>query len=281
MATKTDDKTPLNSGLLRSTKSLSCVELAERLRKNMQKIKGKFISTDGKFVDYEKLKESYEFEEYKKDAADLQTVDLSKMSELERKVFFINIYNSLTIHGLVENTKLPESVLKVQQFFKATAYNIGGLVFSLDDIEHGILRCNRPHPASTKPPFSYDDPKFKFVCKTLDPRIHFALVCGAKSCPAINIYTVDNVDIALDKATQTFCSQEVVTNNEKNELYISKLFQWYRSDFGATDIDVLKWILPYLSKQEHERCSMLIMKLEMVGSVALKYLDYNWSLNVS
>jgi len=52
----------------------------------------------------------------------------------------LDIYNALTIHGLVEQSKLPESVLKVQQFWKVTAYNIGGLVYCLDAIEHGILR---------------------------------------------------------------------------------------------------------------------------------------------
>ena len=33
--------------------------------------------------------------------------------------------------------------------WKASAYNVGGFVLTLDDIEHGILRGNRPHPAST------------------------------------------------------------------------------------------------------------------------------------
>ncbi len=51
-----------------------------------------------------------------------------------------DVYNALTIHGLAECATLPESVLKVQMFWKVTSYNIGGHVFSLDDIEHGILR---------------------------------------------------------------------------------------------------------------------------------------------
>lgn len=31
----------------------------------------------------------------------------------------------------------------------------------------------------------------------VDPRIHFALVCGAKSCPPIKLYTPDNLDEGL------------------------------------------------------------------------------------
>ena len=39
---------------------------------------------------------------------------------------------------------------------------------------------NRPHPASIDPEFKADDPRLKYVVKNFDPRIHFALVCGAK-----------------------------------------------------------------------------------------------------
>lgn len=38
---------------------------------------------------------------------------------------------------------------------------------------------NKSHPASTKPQFSEGDPRIKYAVKKLDPRIHFALVCGA------------------------------------------------------------------------------------------------------
>ena len=51
-----------------------------------------------------------------------------------------DIYNSLTIHGLAASEELPSSVLGVEQFWQKTAYDIGGLVYSLDDIEHGVLR---------------------------------------------------------------------------------------------------------------------------------------------
>ena len=52
-------------------------------------------------------------------------------------------------------------------------------MYSLDDIEHGVLRCNRPHPGGDVM-FAKDDPRLEFTMTTLDPRIHFALVCGAK-----------------------------------------------------------------------------------------------------
>ena len=51
-----------------------------------------------------------------------------------------DVYNALTIHGLATADQLPNSVLDVSNFWKLTCYSIGGSVFSLDDIEHGVLR---------------------------------------------------------------------------------------------------------------------------------------------
>ena len=53
---------------------------------------------------------------------------------------YVDVYNALTIHGLAVADRLPRSVLDVSNFWKLTCYSIGGMVFSLDDIEHGILR---------------------------------------------------------------------------------------------------------------------------------------------
>ena len=56
----------------------------------------------------------------------------------------IDIYNSLTIHGLAMcEGGLPNSVLEIKNFWRRTSYKIGSFTFSLDDIEHGILRGMR------------------------------------------------------------------------------------------------------------------------------------------
>ena len=39
---------------------------------------------------------------------------------------------------------------------------------------------NRPHPSDGKPLFDDTDPRLQFTVTEVDPRIHFALVCGAK-----------------------------------------------------------------------------------------------------
>ena len=75
------------------------------------------------------------------------------------------------------------------------AYDVGGLLFSLDEIEHGVLRCNRGHPKDKKPMFVLEnDPRMKLMLTKFDARIHFALNCGANSCPPIRIYQADRLN---------------------------------------------------------------------------------------
>ncbi|KAK3580926.1 hypothetical protein CHS0354_008218 [Potamilus streckersoni] len=255
------------------------VELSNLLQKMMLRLKGDYMTPDGKGVDYKKLKESQLFRDYKEQAAHLQDVNLDFSSEQEKKAFFINIYNALTIHGLVEQDELPSSVLQIQQFWKKTGYKIGGYIFSLDDMEHGVLRGNRSHPASTLPHFENNDPRLKFIVKQLDPRIHFALVCGAKSCPAINVYTADNLDMALDAATRSFCAQEISISLEGDEIWLSKIFQWYQKDFGHMEVDVIRWTEKYLEPNIKDRAHILGTKLETLGNISVKYSDYDWKLN--
>lgn len=42
-------------------------------------------------------------------------------------------------------------------------------------------------------PFGASDPRLKVALEKHEPLIHFALVCGAKSCPPIKTYSADGV----------------------------------------------------------------------------------------
>ena len=77
------------------------------------------------------------------------------------------------------------------QFFYQASYIIGGNVYSLNDIESGVLRANRKPVAALKRPFSRSDPRLEVALPEPEPRIHFALVCGARSCPPIKLYSAE------------------------------------------------------------------------------------------
>ena len=67
----------------------------------------------------------------------------------------------------------------------------------MQDMEDGVLRGNSPAAASlgmllgipklSSGPFDESDPRRRLAVVPMDPRIHFALVCGAKSCPPIKV----------------------------------------------------------------------------------------------
>ena len=67
------------------------VQLAVKLQKDMLKMKGEYMSEDGKSVNYVKLKNSDTFKDYVKRTSQLHHLDLTKLSLTERKAFFISI----------------------------------------------------------------------------------------------------------------------------------------------------------------------------------------------
>ena len=217
------------------------------------------------------------FAEYVELTKQLRFVDMKSLSVQERKAFMINIYNSLTIHGLAKGVMEDESsMLSRLKFYASVSYNISGFAFSLNDLEHGVLRNNKtsPTPFSAKPFASKDMLKLG-LCVELDPRIHFALNCGAKGCPPIGVYSAKDLDKQLDLAAKAYLNETVV-DVENNIIYISKLFKWYREDFGGTDGDVLSWI-------EHQSCeevtnNIRLCKEKNANFPTLHYLCYDWNL---
>lgn len=154
-----------------------------------------------------------------------EKIDLSELdNDNKKKVFWINTYNGLTNYLIIKKrlkVHMKEDVL----FFKSYRIKIGAYFFSLDDIEHGLLRKNaRKH-------IKNNDPRLQLQLKNLDSRIHFALNCGAKSCPAIANYTLDNIDKELRLAESTFLKEEFIIDHHKKMIRCSEIFVWYREDF--------------------------------------------------
>ena len=63
-----------------------------------------------------------------------------------------------------------------------------------------------------------------------------------QGCPAISVYTEANLDKALDMAAKAFCQSEVKMQSAANVIILSQIFQWYRQDFGETDVDVVRYV---------------------------------------
>lgn len=227
-------------------------------------------------MDYLGMRTSDAFSDYIEWTQQLQTLDIGSLSPQERKAFMINIYNCLAIHGLIDGVLGdPTSTTSRLKFYASVSYIIHGLAFSLNEIEHGILRGNKasPVPLSSKP-FAISEPEKLQLCLELDPRIHFALNCGAKGCPPVGVYSADSIDKQLDRATCAYLNETVV-DASTNTVSISMIFKWYRSDFGSSDDEVVSWIEDHASN----KISSDIKKLrEVCSSITVEYLEYDWNL---
>eukprot|EP00284_Hemiselmis_tepida_P013948 CAMPEP_0174919374 /NCGR_PEP_ID=MMETSP1355-20121228/3626_1 /TAXON_ID=464990 /ORGANISM="Hemiselmis tepida, Strain CCMP443" /LENGTH=467 /DNA_ID=CAMNT_0016164595 /DNA_START=133 /DNA_END=1533 /DNA_ORIENTATION=+ len=231
----------------------SAGELGKHLRTTILRLYDEFLSEDGTQVDYEGIAGSVLFTEYRETAARLTRVNLNVPHE-ERAAFFINVYNALVIHKMAVEGR-PVSLWQRYKFFTRPGYIISGQPYSLNDIENGILRANKPPPMSSTRQFSRIDPRSRFALRKVDPRVHFALVCGARSCPPIQTYDSENLDEALTCAAQAFFEGDgILLDEARGEVSVTRICKWYRSDFGEDDLDVVGWIVSFLEGEKRAAC---------------------------
>lgn len=121
--------------------------LVQEIQMTMLKIKAMAIDDENCKVDYNKVETSPEFQTtFKQLVSLLPFVDLKSIiaNKLVNIAFFINLYNILTIHSLVtwkqEKGTMIITTMQRTSYFSRYKYCIGGYLFSLNDIEHGLLR---------------------------------------------------------------------------------------------------------------------------------------------
>ncbi len=210
-------------------------------------------------VNYAALKQDKRLDEY---LQQLSEADPEALPTREEKIaFWINAYNAYTLKLVVDNYPIKSitdlSVLGYLSLpfdspWKRKFCKVGGKTYSLDEIEHDILRG-----------------------KFGEEQIHFAVNCASESCPVLRseAYTGAKLGTQLREQAEAFLRDS--TRNhiklEGNTLYLSKIFEWYRSDFESKKGSLLKYIAQFFSGEERERLES--------GNITIKFLDYNWNLN--
>lgn len=222
------------------------------------------------FVDYRGLATTAEFADF---VAATRRLAGGRPEELatpdEQIALWVNLYNALTVHAVIA-LDIREGVGEIEEFFKRVRYSVGDQMFALVDIEHGVLRRNRPSRNMPVPVWPPGDSRRRWMVQRLDPRVHFTLMCGARSCPPIRAYDAARLGAQLDLATRAFINDDVDVDPAEERVRLSRIFHWYEEDFG----DVLEWILNYLDPgptrdwlAAHRR------------RARLEYRAYDWSLN--
>lgn len=171
--------------------------------------------------------------------------------------FWINAYNALTVYGILREyptTSIRNHTARLfgYNIWKDLLLYVGGQPYSLDTIEHQILR------------------------KMGEPRIHFAIVCASRSCPPLRneAYTAERLDEQLSDNARRFFASPVGFRYVPAErtMYVTSILKWFGEDFGAGQAEQLRRIAPFLPTEAARQAALR-------GDVNVAYLDYDWSLN--
>ncbi|MEZ4666880.1 MAG: DUF547 domain-containing protein [Anaerolineae bacterium] len=257
-------------------------DLAANIFRLARRIESEHVNR-GRPVNYADLHKSEAFGEFQILVQLLKGFDLDTLATShDSKAFWINLYNALIIHAVIV-LQPKAKVSSIRGFFEKAAYNVGGLRYSANDIEHGVLRKNAGHPLIPGPQFGKRDPRCANIVATLDPRVHFALNCAAKSCPPLNFYSPELLDRQLDLATRNFVSSGgLVIHRSMNTIYLSPLFSWYASDFGASLFGyrhkekLITYVIQYIENEEDQE---FLRHSNQEQKLKVRFQEYDWSLN--
>lgn len=203
-------------------------------------------------------------------AGHLHAVDPTALQGDEaRRAFWLNVYNALVRHAVV-TWCVRGNLLWHLSLFSRAAYSVGGQRYSLNLIEHGLLRGNRPAPPLPLRTARPGDPRLAAAPARVDPRIHFALNCGARSCPPIRSYEPARLEAQLELATGAYLEAESRVDTQAHRVVLPRLLKYYREDFGSRE-EAVRLVARYLRPPEGP------WLLEQASRVRVSYAPYDWS----
>jgi len=190
-------------------------------------------------------------------------------SKPQQLAFLINAYNAYTIDLVLSRYPDLRSIKELGSMFqspwKKAFFKLLGEERSLDDVEHGLIRA----------PGEFDD-----------PRIHVALVCASAACPMLRneAFIASRIDAQLDDSMLRFLSDRrrnrfEGTPGQVGVLRVSKIFDWYRTDFerGRRSYSSLQSVF---SRYAEALADAPAARADIrAGRYRLDFFDYDWSLN--
>ena len=164
-----------------------------------------------------------------------------------RIAFWVDAYNGLVLRAVIGAGR-PRSVLDVKGFFDAKKHVVAGKSVTLNDLEKKVLN-----------PYAKD------------PRTHMVLVCAAVGCPILESkpYAGSDIDKRFAAATRRYLAGRTGAVPGTGSVQLSKIFDWYKADFGGPD-GVVAFVKKHLPAK----------KAEALGKAPkVSFLEYNWTLN--
>jgi len=207
-------------------------------------------------VNYAALRTHREdLDRYLEDVASVRKTKFRPWSEAQQIAFLCNAYNACTLRLIIDHYPV-KSIKDIGTVLNGPwdqpVVKIFGETTTLNKLEHEVLRKDYA-----------------------EPRLHFALVCAAKSCPPLRTeaYVGARLDEQLDDQARRFLATPAKNRVEAAErtVYLSPIFKWYAGDFEHKSGSVLAMLKPYWPESA---------RAELVkGEFKIRYTEYDWSLN--
>lgn len=206
------------------------------------------VVTDQGYVHYEKLaKTPHLMEPFKAYAAHMATADVESWNRDEKIAYLSNAYNVFTVIGVMRAWPVP-SVRKIRPlfgFFTKDEWKVNQQTISLNTLEKKMLR-------------------------PLDPRIHFTINCASASCPKLlkQVFRPETIEQDMATASLEFVNDPTKNtfDNKKREWRLSKIFDWYKDDWGK-EADVVQFIRE--------------LRPDLKTPKKVRYHEYDWAINAA
>eukprot|EP00756_Hemistasia_phaeocysticola_P025497 Hpha_TRINITY_DN16009_c0_g1::TRINITY_DN16009_c0_g1_i2::g.122129::m.122129 len=186
--------------------------------------------------DYRALSACPKFASFVERAAELQHTNLSSLaSEPDREAFWVNLYNILALHALVSVSRCgePAKSRTREHFFEKLYYDVGGNLFSLNDIEQGIIFGKR---------FSKGDSRAGWRLSHPVKALSIALQHITPDSLPVQVYASNGLETQVRDA----CSEVLAKARiEKDTLHLPAAAAPVVK-FGGGDKELLEFIRPFL-----------------------------------
>jgi hypothetical protein len=180
----------------------------------------------------------------------LADFDPRRLRAAGQNAFWLNLHNACVLRDALE--------LEIAGFDERSRARVGGIAWSLRDVEHGLLRGMMKR----------GDPRLVYMPMVYDERMHFGIYSARRSSPALQVFRAETLESQLEAATERYLRATVEARDEefRVKLVLPMLFKLYREDFG-NERDVLEFVLARLDDAVAE----LVDRRE--GRFKFKYFD--------
>jgi hypothetical protein len=202
-------------------------------------------------VDYEALaRESVVLDGY---LATLASAPFAELGRDEKLALLLNAYNAFTLRLILDHRPLSSiKDIPSARRWDDRRWTLAGETLSLNQIEHERIR-----------------PRFR------EPRVHFALVCAARSCPPLRAeaFVGSRLEAQLADQARRVHQGELWLRFDpaSGTLHLTRLYDWYRSDF----LQIAPTVEDYVARHEVS----VRAALAAGRRVKVRWLPYDWSLN--